>query len=136
MACVRKLNFLFGSVGDHVKRGGDKGLIDPLQDRTETQIERAQKTSRVLHYSSKFLQQSPNDGGYQRCAQTMSHDVADENTRAILRERKDVEEINAYSRRRPIAMGEGKGTEAGPSVIGDRRVSSRQKSQLDLARHA
>src|SRR5215472_8964407 len=84
VACVGKLNFLFRGVGDHVKRSGDKRLINPFQDRAEPQIERAQKTSRILHYSSKFLQQSPNDRGYQSCAQTMPHDVADEDTRAIL----------------------------------------------------
>jgi hypothetical protein len=74
-------NFFRGGIRNEVEGGGDKRFVDSLEDRAQTEIERLQKSSRLMHHRPKLFEQRPDYRGDQGRAQSVPHDITDQNSR-------------------------------------------------------
>ena len=75
-------DFFSSGIRDEVEGGGNKRLFDSLEDRAQAKIERLEKSSRLMHHRPKFLEQRPDYRRDQRRAESVAHDVADQNSGA------------------------------------------------------
>src|SRR5579862_975260 len=134
MPGVGEPEFAASVVDQQVEGGGEERGQRLLEDGAQALIDRGEEFPRFARDGVNFLDQATHDGGHQRRAHAVAHDVADEDARARVREGEDVEEVAAQFRGGVVAMAE---ADRAPASRAGRElgIPGWQERRLEFPRH-